>query len=76
VDKVSTGGRDRVVRLWRPDGTPVLTLSTMGPVTMLAFSPDGEELFALVDGERGVRRWHLSRLAAGLRAAGVDPGFD
>jgi hypothetical protein len=64
------------VRLWRPDGTPVLTLSTMGPVTMLAFSPGGEELFALVDGERGVRRWHLGRLAAGLRAAGIDAGID
>ncbi len=73
---LATGGRDRAVRLWRADGAPVLTLPARGPVTMLAFGPGGEELFALIDGEHGVRRWHLGRLAQGLRAAGIDPGYD
>jgi WD40 repeat protein len=73
---VATGGRDRAVRLWRPDGTPVLTLRMAGPVAMLAFTPDGHELYVLVSGERGVRRWHLGRLADGLRTAGIDPGID
>jgi WD40 repeat protein len=72
---VATGGRDRAVRLWRPDGTAVLTLPAMGPVTMLAFGPGGEELFALVSGERGVRRSRLDRLAERLRELGIDPGY-
>jgi hypothetical protein len=42
---------------------------------MLAFSPGGEELFALVDGERGARRWRLDRLAERLRDLGIEPGF-
>jgi WD40 repeat protein/tRNA A-37 threonylcarbamoyl transferase component Bud32 len=73
---LSTGGRDRAIRLWRRDGTAVLTLPTLGSVIMLAFSPGGEELFALVDGERGVRRWHLGRLAVRLRDLGIEPGFE
>jgi WD40 repeat protein len=73
---VATGGRDRAVRLWRPDGTPVLTLRLGGPVAMLAFDPAGEQLYVLVAGERGVRRWHLSRLAEQMRAYGIDPGFE
>jgi hypothetical protein len=72
---VATGGRDRAVRLWRPDGTPVLTLRLGGPVAMLAFDPTGEQLYVLVSGERGVRRWHLGRLAEGLRGHGIDPGY-
>jgi sugar lactone lactonase YvrE len=72
---VATGGRDKRVRLWRSDGTHVLTLRMAGPVAMVAFTPDGQELYVLVSGERGVRRWHLGRLADGLRAAGIDPGY-
>jgi WD40 repeat protein len=72
---VVTGGRDRAVRLWRPDGTSVLTLRLGGPVAMLAFDPAGEQLYVLVAGERGVRRWHLGRLAERLREHGIDPGF-
>jgi WD40 repeat protein len=52
----ATGSRDRTIRLWRSDGTPILTLRTTGPVTMLAFSADGAELTSLTSGERGVRR--------------------
>jgi len=38
---VATGGRDRAVRLWRSDGTALLTLPAMGPVAMLAFGLGG-----------------------------------
>jgi serine/threonine protein kinase/WD40 repeat protein len=72
---VATGGRDRAVRLWRPDGTPVFTLRLGGPVAWVAFDPRGQELYVLVSGERGVRRWHLDRLADGLSDLGIDPGF-
>jgi hypothetical protein len=36
-----TAGRDRAVRLWRPDGTLALTLPELRPITMLAFGPRG-----------------------------------
>ncbi|HTK77325.1 MAG TPA: hypothetical protein VL371_18820, partial [Gemmataceae bacterium] len=72
---IATGGHDRAIRLWSPDGQELLTLRTTGPVTMLTFTPDAEELIALVAGERGVRRWHLGRLADKLRELGIDPGF-
>jgi hypothetical protein len=72
---LATGGRDRAVRLWRPDGTAVLTPRAAGPVRMVAFGPGGGELYMLVAGERGVRRWHLGRLAARLHELGIDPGF-
>ena len=72
---VATGGHDRAIRLWGPDGKEVLTLRTTGPIAMLAFTPDEDELIALVAGERGVRRWHLGRLAEKLRELGIDPGF-
>ncbi len=72
---LATGGRDRIIRLWRADGSPILTLRAAAPVTMLAFTPDGQELIALASGERGVRRWHLGRLAGRLRELGIDPGY-
>jgi hypothetical protein len=42
---------------------------------MLAFTPDGQELFGLIAGERGVRRWRLGELTRQMRAHGIDPGF-
>jgi WD40 repeat protein len=75
VQLVATGGHDRAIRLWSPDGKEVLTLRTTGPVTMLTFTPNEDELIALVAGERGVRRWHLGRLADKLSELGINPGF-
>jgi WD40 repeat protein len=72
----ATGGRDRTIRLWRSDGTPILTLWTTGAVTMLAYSADGTELTSLTSGERGVRRWHLGVLCERLRDLGIEPGFE
>ncbi|HTK73846.1 MAG TPA: hypothetical protein VL371_01240 [Gemmataceae bacterium] len=72
---LATGGRDRVIRLWRSDGTPILRLPATAAVTMVAFTPDGKDLITLADGERGLRRWHLDRLEAELSALGLDaPG--
>jgi WD40 repeat protein len=72
----ATGGRDRTIRLWQADGKPVLTFRATAPVTMLAFTPDGQDLIALAAGERGVRRWRLGRLAERLRDLGIEPGFE
>jgi serine/threonine protein kinase/WD40 repeat protein len=72
---LASGGHDRTIRLWAPDGKEVLTLRTTGVVTMLTFTPDEDELIALIAGERGLRRWHLGRLADTLRDLGIDPGF-
>jgi WD40 repeat protein len=72
---VATAGRDREIRLWRADGTPILTLPPTAAVTMLVFTPDGKDLITLADGERGLRRWHLDRLEAELSALGLQaPG--
>lgn len=72
----ASGGADAAVRLWTPAGDPILTLRLPAAVRNLALTPDGRHLFVLAAGERAVRRWHLGRLAAGLRDPGLDPGFD
>jgi hypothetical protein len=73
---LASGGRDRAIRLWAADGSPVMTLRLGGTVDMLKFSPDGRELYALVDGERALRRWRLDQLTKRIRALGIDPGYD
>ncbi len=71
----ASGGEDRAVRLWSPAGEPVLALRLPAAVRTRALAPDGRHLFVLAAGERAVRRWHLGRLAAGLRGLGLAPGF-
>lgn len=44
-DVIATGGPDGIVRLWRPDGTPLAAdLIHPSPVEVVAFSPDGQWL--------------------------------
>lgn len=44
---VATSGDDRVIRLWKPDGTKLRELKGhLGPVTSLAWSPDGARLIS------------------------------
>lgn len=73
---MATGGFDRVIRLWKSNGTAILNFNIGGPCTMLAFTPDGHTLFGLVSGERGVRRWNLRELAKEMREHGIDPGYE
>lgn len=74
---LATGGRDRVIRLWRREGQTFkefVTLPAGSAVTSLCFSPDGKNLAVVIQGERAVRVWHLERLKARLEALGL--GWD
>jgi WD40 repeat protein len=76
---LATGSRDRTVRLWRCDGGglgELLSLRLPGAVRWLAFHPDGVRLFVLLDGERGVRVWHLDRLRARLDEINLGSGLE
>jgi WD40 repeat protein len=73
-DLLLSGSRDGTIRLWRRDGTPLLTLEVTGPVQRLAVSPDGRRLAALVRGERAARLWHLDRLRVELDRLGLSLG--
>jgi WD40 repeat protein len=69
-----SGGRDGLIRFWRPDGASYragLTLRAPGPVAALAFTPDGDDLGVLLEGEFAVRLWRLGRLRDKLTAAGL-----
>jgi hypothetical protein len=75
----ASGGRDGTVRLWRIEAGSLhelFALRQAGPVRDLAFHADGVRLFVLLDGERGVRVFHLDRLRASLTALGLGEGLD
>src|SRR5205823_6081348 len=66
---LATGSRDRTIRLYRRDPGPdasfrpwIQLRSPSGPVSQLAFHPDGTRLVYLVQNETGLRVWHLDRL--------------
>jgi eukaryotic-like serine/threonine-protein kinase len=71
-----SASRDATVRLWRADGSPLLTLPAPGPVERVALSPDGGRLAVVVAGERGVRVWHLGRLGEALDRLGLPLGTE
>lgn len=66
---LATGGRDRVVRLWKRTGDrfePLFAVSDMtGPVRELQFDADGR-LLVLVAHERAVRVWDVEKLKSQL----------
>ena len=72
---IASASEDRTVKLWTPAGEPILTLRFHAPVQTLLLSADGRDLYVYVAGDRAIRRWRLDRLAAGLHASGLDPGF-
>jgi WD40 repeat protein len=67
-----SASQDGTVRLWRPDGEPLLTLAVLGPVRRISIVPDGSQLALLGEGERAVRLWHLHRLAVELADLGLS----
>src|SRR5262249_14401680 len=67
-----SASQDGTVRLWRPDGEPLLTLAVPGPVRRIAIVSDGSQLALLGEGERAVRLWYLDRLAVELAALGLS----
>jgi WD40 repeat protein len=60
--ELAAGGADGRVWLWRADGTRALVLgdASWGPVSDLAFSPDGTRLAGAHEG-RGVQVWEVAR---------------
>ncbi len=59
---VATGGADRTVRLWKPDGTRLVSLPAHRDwIRCVRFSPDGKEL-ATAGHDRRVRLWNVERL--------------
>src|SRR5262249_42896523 len=72
----ATGSKDRTVRLWQLEADSVRELLTLpsstGPVSALAFHPNGDKLAVLVQGERVLRVWHLDRLRKRLGSMGLD----
>lgn len=69
---LATGGRDRYVRLWKPDGTPWLVLRLNSPICALAFDPTGCELVVAGAREHAVRHWRLDLLAERWRELGIE----
>jgi WD40 repeat protein len=63
---LATGSFDRTVRLWQRSGDTFRLLVTLrfptGPVTEVAFNPDGNLLGVHVRNEATVRVWRLDRL--------------
>lgn len=70
---IASGGRDEVVRLWNergePQGEPFR--DPIGPVTSLAFNPDGE-LIACGSMDRTIRLLNRNGLAVGPPFRGFD----
>ncbi|AMV30317.1 Serine/threonine-protein kinase PknB [Gemmata sp. SH-PL17] len=67
---LATGGRDRVVRLWKRDGDrfePLFAVSDLsGPVRELQFHSADNRLLVLVAQEHAVRVWDVDALKAQL----------
>ncbi len=75
-DWLASGGNDKIIRLWKlpnaasgqtpavePGVRPWLSLpATSSSIRSLAFSPDGKNLLAVVDGEYAPRVWDLAAL--------------
>jgi WD40 repeat protein len=71
----ATGSRDRTVKVWDAAGRLVLLLPQTRPVRRLFPSADGTALTVLAEGERGLRRWDMTALKAGLADLGIDPAL-
>lgn len=65
-DAIVSSSRDGSIRLFRTDGTPIISLEMPGPVLRFDISPDGTRLAAVVEGERAARVWHLDHLSKEL----------
>jgi eukaryotic-like serine/threonine-protein kinase len=75
---VASGGRDRMVKLWRRTANGYelyLTLRSSGTnaVRQVLFSSDGERLLVLHERETAVRVWHLARLWDRFVEADISP---
>ena len=71
----ATGSLDHNVRIWSPDGAPVLTLPQTRAVRRLFWAAEGRQLLILADKGLGLRRWHLDELKKELSALGIEPGL-
>lgn len=67
-----TGSGDRQVRIWSADGREVFSLPLSRPVRRLYWIEHGRELVTFAEGERAVRRWHLTNLDNEFRNLGLE----
>jgi len=75
---LATGGRDRVVRVWRRNAEqflPYLELRVPDgqPIRQVMFSPTGDRLLVLRENETAVRVWHLDKLRTRFKNLRLDP---
>ncbi|CAN5641864.1 hypothetical protein BH23PLA1_BH23PLA1_15930 [soil metagenome] len=78
---LASGSTDHTVRLWKPlastAGASWIEVATFsgatGPILDLAFSADGRQLGAAIEGEFALRLWDLERLASAWSSLGLDP---
>ncbi|GGA02969.1 hypothetical protein [Okeania sp. KiyG1] len=58
-DLIATASNDKTVRVWKPDGTPLLTLNDhKEQVESLAFSPHSNQIVSVSD-DKTIRLWNL-----------------
>jgi eukaryotic-like serine/threonine-protein kinase len=73
-----SSSNDRSIRVWQlhDNGlTEKLRLPCPGMVRRMQATPDGRQLLLLVEGERGIRCWHLDALAQEFAELGMDVGL-
>jgi WD40 repeat protein len=72
---VVSGSADGRVRLWTDAGAPIAAFRLPAPVRTVHLSADGRSLLALVEAERGVRRWRLDVLFKAWADMGLADGL-
>jgi serine/threonine protein kinase/WD40 repeat protein len=72
---VVSAGSDSMIRFWGIEGDEAHSLFSLHfprRVRQIALHPDGRRLMVLIDGERGLRVWHLDRLMRRLAERGLS----
>ena len=71
-----SGAQDLSIRLWRVIDDSMVELLTLrsptGPIHSARFTPDGQRLFTVANGDAAVRVWHLDVMQRTLKPLGLD----
>jgi len=74
ADLFATGSTDETVRLWNGDYELIDDFDAFGPVTVLEFSPDGQQLLAGTSVNNSLVIWHLRNQQPAMKLAHVIKG--